>query len=149
MRATRTASAPRSGFPPWRYVGLVLVGGTVGTGLREVITLLTPRAAGVPVATVGINVVGAFLLGVLLEHLARSGPDTGTRRDLRLLIGAGGLGGFTTYSALATDTALLWSHGSIAVALLYSLGTLVVGAAASWAGIALASRRFRRRAERP
>src|SRR3712207_1753280 len=106
MRAARTAAGARTAFPPWRYIGLVLLGGTVGTGLREAITLLTPRVADVPVATVGINVVGAFLLGVLLEHLARSGPDAGRRQDLRLLLGAGGLGGFTTYSALATDTVL-------------------------------------------
>jgi CrcB protein len=121
-----------------------MLGGTAGTGLREVITLATPRLGGVPVATVGINVVGAFLLGVLLEHLARSGPDVGGRRDLRLLLGAGGLGGFTTYSALAADTVLLGSH-SVAIALLYSLGTLLAGGVASWAGIALAARRFRRR----
>jgi CrcB protein len=147
MRAARTAPGARGAFPPWRYVALVLVGGTVGTGLREVITLLAPSAGGVPVATVGINVVGAFLLGILLEHLARSGPDAGVRRDLRLLLGAGALGGFTTYSALATDTVLLWGE-SVTVALLYALGTLLAGATASWAGIAVAGRRFRYRAER-
>jgi len=127
----------------------VLLGGTAGTGLREVITLLTPRPGSVPVATVGINLVGAFLLGILLEHLARSGPDVGMRRDLRLLLGAGVLGGFTTYSALATDTVLLWSGDSVALALLYALGTVLAGAVASWAGIAVAARRFRHRAERP
>jgi CrcB protein len=151
MRASGAATGARSAFPPWRYVALVLLGGTVGTGLREGMTLLIPRAGGVPVATVGINVVGAFLLGILLEHLARGGPDVGTRRDLRLLLGVGGLGGFTTYSALATDTTLLWSDDSLAIALLYSLGTLLAGAVASWAGIAVAATRSRRgrRAERP
>lgn len=34
-----------------------------------------------------------------------SGPVHGRRRDLRLLLGTGLLGGYTTYSALATDTA--------------------------------------------
>ncbi len=149
MRAARTAPGQRSAFPPWRYVGLVLLGGTVGTGLREVITLLAPRAGNVPVATVGINLVGAFLLGILLEHLARSGPDVGMRRGLRLLLGAGVLGGFTTYSALATDTVLLWSGDSVATSLLYSLGTVIAGGIASWAGIAAAARRFRHATERP
>jgi CrcB protein len=149
MRATGTASGARPAFPPWRFVGIVLLGGTVGTALREVITVATPRLGPVPIATVGINVVGAFLLGLLLEHLARSGPDVGARRDLRLLLGAGGLGGFTTYSALATDTALLGSQAGVVIALLYSLGTLVVGGFASWAGIAVAARRVRRQKGRP
>jgi fluoride exporter len=149
MRATRAAAPPPSAFPPWRFIGVVLLGGTAGTGLRETITLLAPGAGGVSVATVAINVVGAFLLGVLLEHLARGGPDVGRRRNLRLLLGAGGLGGFTTYSALATDTVLLWSHGSVTIALLYSLGTLLGGVLASWAGIAVAARRSRHRKEQP
>jgi CrcB protein len=149
MRVDRAASGTRRAFPPWRSVLLVLLGGTVGTGLREAITLVTPRVGDVPVATVGINVVGAFLLGILLERLARGGPDAGVRSDLRLLLGVGALGGFTTYSALALDSVLLGQTGSPAVALLYALGTLVVGAVASWAGIAVAARGPLRDGERP
>ena len=54
---------------------------------------------GVPVATFGINVVGAFLLSVLLELLAKHGLDIGWSRRVRLGVGTGALGGFTTYSA--------------------------------------------------
>lgn len=147
MRVDRAASGMRHAFPPWRSVLLVLLGGTVGTGLREAITLVTPRVGDVPVATVGINVVGAFLLGILLERLARGGPDAGTRDDLRLLLGVGALGGFTTYSALAMDTVLLGSQDP-AIALVYALGTLVIGAIASWAGIAVAARGPRRQGAR-
>jgi CrcB protein len=148
MRVDRAASGTRHAFPAWRNVLLVLLGGTAGTGLREAITLVTPRVGDVPVATVGINVVGAFLLGILLERLARGGPDAGVRNDLRLLLGVGALGGFTTYSALAMDTVLLGPAGSPTVALLYALGTLAVGAVASWAGIAVAARGPRRAGER-
>ncbi|MFD3443046.1 fluoride efflux transporter FluC [Microbacteriaceae bacterium 4G12] len=159
MRVTR-ASGTQPALPPWRSVLLVLVGGTVGTGLREAITLAVPRVGDVPVATVGINVVGAFLLGFLLERLARGGPDVGTRQDLRLLVGVGtrqdlrllvgvgALGGFTTYSALAMDAVLLGSRDSAAVALLYAVGTLLAGAVASWAGITAAARGSRREAGR-
>ncbi|WP_108249574.1 fluoride efflux transporter FluC [Planctomonas deserti] len=148
MRATRAASGGPPALPAWRSVVLVLVGGTVGTALREAITLVVPRVGDVPVATVGINIVGAFLLGVLLERLTHSGPDVGARQDLRLLVGVGALGGFTTYSALALDTVLLGSRDSAAVALLYALGTLLAGAVASWAGIAVAARTARREAGR-
>jgi fluoride ion exporter CrcB/FEX len=71
------------------------------------ITTLTPMVAGVPIATFGINVIGAFLLGVLLEFLADRSPDIGWSRRMRLAVGTGGLGGFTTYSALATGTVIL------------------------------------------
>ena len=118
-------------------IALVAVGGAAGTGLRYLITLVVPRWAGVPVATLGINVVGAFLLGVLLELLADRTHDTGWSRRIRLGVGTGGLGGFTTYSALATDTALLAAaHPGRAAG--YALATVILGGAASIAGIWLA-----------
>jgi CrcB protein len=118
----------------WGNIGIVAAGGAAGTGLRYLITLLVPRWAGVPVATFGINVVGAFLLGALLELLADHSLDTGWSRRVRLGVGTGGLGGFTTYSALATETATLAAtHPGRAIA--YALGTVLIGAAASLAGI--------------
>jgi CrcB protein len=94
-----------------------------------------PPAQEVPVGILAVNVVGAFLLGLLLERLLRAGPDTGGRRDLRLLLGTGFLGGFTTYSTLATDTVALLVAGAAGRALLYAFGTLLLGLLASLAGI--------------
>ncbi|PXA71796.1 CrcB family protein [Cryobacterium arcticum] len=119
----------------WQYLALVFAGGTVGTAARELLAITVPPVAGVAVVIVGINVVGAFLLGLLLETLARRGPDDGRRRSMRLLLGTGVLGGFTTYSALATDTSLLLAENRLGTALLYALGTLLVGAFTAWAGI--------------
>ncbi|GAA4048956.1 fluoride efflux transporter FluC [Agromyces indicus] len=121
----------------WRSLGLVAAGGTVGTALREALLLLAPDLARFPATTFAINLAGAFALGVLLEVLVRSGPDEGRRRDLRLLVGTGVLGGFTTYSALATATALLAVSGLAGWAIAYALGTVVLGAALSVAGIAV------------
>ena len=104
--------------------------------------MLTPRVAGIPIATLGINVVGAFLLGVLLEFLADHSPDIGWSRRMRLGLGTGGLGGFTTYSAFATETVVL-AAAHPGRALGYALGTVIIGGAASIAGIWLA-RRHRR-----
>ena len=121
----------------WTNIGIVAAGGAVGTGLRYAIGLSMPTPAALPLATLGINVVGAFLLGVLLEGLAHHGRDDAPSRRIRLGIGTGGLGGFTTYSALATETVTLGAaHPGLAIA--YALGTLVFGAAASIAGISLA-----------
>ena len=118
-----------------RSIGLVFVGGALGTGGRSAISTAVPDLNGLPVAVLAINVVGAFVLGLLLERLLRSGADDRPRRDLRLLAGTGVLGGFTTYSALAADTATLLTDGHPGRAGVYALGTLVVGLAAAWAGL--------------
>jgi CrcB protein len=133
---------PRPVHLSWPDIGLVAAGGTVGTGLRYLITTAIPTRAGLPVATLGINIVGAFLLGALLELLADRGIRAALSRRLRLLIGTGGLGGFTTYSALATDTAtLIATHPARAVG--YALTTVIIGAIASVAGIWLSRRHLR------
>jgi fluoride exporter len=125
---------PRPAHLSWANVGLVAVGGAVGTGLRYLITMVVPPWAGLPVATFGINTIGALLLGALLELLAQHNPDIGWSRRVRLGVGTGGLGGFTTYSALAVETATLGAaHPGQAIA--YGVGTVIIGGMASIAGI--------------
>ena len=121
------------------YLGLALIGGTFGTAAREAITLAFPSADGIPWAIFAVNILGAFLLGLLLDALARMGPDEGRRRRLRILVGTGFMGGFTTYSALATDTANLLGEGDVGAGVAYGLGTVLVGGLATWAGIATAT----------
>lgn len=118
-----------------RSLGLVFVGGAVGTGMRAAVSAAAPPLRGIPVTVLVINVAGAFVLGLLLQRLHRAGPDEGRRRDLRLLLGTGVLGGFTTYSALTADTAGLLVDGRPGVAVLYAGGTLVLGLAAALAGL--------------
>src|SRR5699024_5610900 len=69
--------------------------------------------------------------------LARRGPDEGARRTIRILIGTGFMGGFTTYSALAADAARLMGHGALSTGIGYGLATVVLGGLATWAGIAV------------
>ena len=134
VTATNPAHEPRPAHLSWANTCLVAVGGGAGTGLRYLITTVVPAWAGVPVATFGINVVGALLLGLLLERLARHGLDIGWSRRVRLGVGTGVLGGFTTYRTLAIETATLAaSHPGGAVA--YGLGTVIIGGLASIAGI--------------
>lgn len=126
-------------------LALVLLGGTLGTSAREALTLAVPPVAGLPAALLLANLAGALLLGVLLESLARRGPDLGARRSLRLLLGTGALGGFTSYSALSLAVAqgLLGTgtapHGALE-GIGYGLGSVAAGALATVAGIALAAR---------
>ncbi|MCW2804792.1 MAG: fluoride exporter [Propionibacteriaceae bacterium] len=125
---------------PSADVGLVFIGGAAGTLSRYGLTLLTHDWSGVPVITCGINASGALLLGLLLEVLALGGPDRGRRRLLRLLLGTGFLGGFTTYSALAVDADVLIRDGRVLAASAYALGTLALGLVGAATGMLLARR---------
>lgn len=109
-----------------------------------------PKLGEVRISIVIINVVGAFLLGCLYEAVTRPDSGRGAGKNLQLLLGTGYCGGFTTYSSLATDTGMLFRDGLPWVALVYSLGTVVLGACATWAGIAAAAAaRNSKRPKRP
>jgi len=119
----------------------VAVGGLIGTSARYGLGRWFPvGSGGWPVTTFAINVLGALLLGFLLEALIRSGPDTSWRQVVRLGAGTGALGSFTTYSALVVDTDLLLRDGHLLAAVTYALGTVLAGLLATGLGIALAAR---------
>ena len=127
--------------PSWADIGLVAAGGSVGTGTRYLVGLWAPTWGGMPAATLAINVVGTFLLAALRELLGGRGVDAGWSRRVRLAVGTGALGGFTTYSALAGDTVMLAaSHPGVAAG--YAAATVLLGAVASAAGIAVSRRRL-------
>ena len=132
----------------WRYIGLVAIGGTLGTAAREALSLLIPATGAFPVSIFLINITGAFALGFLLEYLLRAGPDEGRRRRLRLLVGTGFMGGYTTYSTLAVGVADALAGGEAALGILYGIVSVIVGIAAGFAGIALGAGTHRRRSMR-
>jgi CrcB protein len=125
----------------------VALGGLLGTPVRYAVGGWLPTPAdGWPTATFLVNLSGAFLLGLLLEALARRGPDVGGRRALRLFAGTGFCGALTTYSTLAVEVDLLVDHGRWAVAVGYAAASVAAGLVAAAAGVAVAvgHDRFRR-----
>ena len=105
---------------------LVMIGGGLGAGARHLVNVFVPRIVGTafPWQTVTVNIVGSFLMGLLIGWLARKGGEgTGTQ----LLLATGVLGGFTTFSAFSLDFALLWERGEAATAFVYA-GISVIGA---------------------
>ncbi len=122
---------------------LVAVGGAVGTLARWALTSNLPAQHGWPIATLVENLVGAFLLGLLLEALVRAGDETPGRRLLRLGLGTGVLGGFTTFSTFALEVERLLAAGDGGVAIGYFAVSLVGGFATCLAGVMLASRHHR------
>jgi CrcB protein len=110
-----------------RRLLLVVAGGTIGTAARLALGLAIPDAGGVPVAVLIANVLGALLLGVVAARLPASS-------EMRLLLGTGVLGGFTTYSAFMTGTLALWTEAPL-LAAAYAAGSLVLGVGAAAAGL--------------
>jgi CrcB protein len=134
---TAPARAPHRDL---RLVGLVALGGAVGSVLRYLVSLALPATgAGWPWATFAVNVGGAFLLGWLLEALAMRGRESERLRRLRLFAGTGVLGGFTTYSTLALEVfervGFVWALG-----IAYAAATLVLGTLAALLGVAVGRR---------
>ncbi len=124
----------------WRLVGWVALGGAVGSALRYAAALALPTPGGWPLGTLAVNVVGAFLLGLLLEAVARRGPETRRLQRLRLTLGTGVLGGFTTYSSFALEVDQLLRDGAAALAVGYLGASLVLGTLAALAGVAAGAR---------
>ena len=117
------------------FIALVALGGAAGSLARHGVERLLGTSDGLPVGTLTVNLVGAFVLGALLEWLATRGSDVGRRRAARLLVGTGFLGGFTTYSALAVEADILLRDGRVTLALVYVITTVVVGLLATLAGV--------------
>ena len=113
-----------------RRILFVALGGTVGTAARLALGLVIPETGGFPLAVLLANIVGAFLIGVLAARLPGS-------TDLRLLLGTGVLGGFTTYSAFMAGTLALWTDAPL-LAAAYGVGSLALGLAAAALGLRLA-----------
>ncbi|MDO3646294.1 fluoride efflux transporter FluC [Nocardia mangyaensis] len=132
---------PDVGAPALRLrpssIAAVALGGLLGTSARHGLGVALPETAGQwPFTTFAINVAGAFLLGGLLEALARSGQDSGWRLRVRLGVGTGVLGAFTTYSTLAVDTDLLLRADQRWTAIGYAFGSVAAGLVATVLGIA-------------
>ena len=135
-----SAPSARANHLRWAPLGWVTLGGALGAAAREGAALLIPHLGAVPIAIAVVNIIGAFLLGYLYEAVTRLGSGDSKAQTLRLLLGTGFCGGFTTYSSLATDTAVLNSSGHFGLALGYAFGTVILGAFATWAGIVIAAR---------
>ncbi len=107
----------------------VAIGGALGALARYGLTLLLEsftRGSSLkdfPLATLLINVLGSFLLAVVVT-LLQGGAITPA---WRVALGTGFLGAFTTFSTFAFETDLLLSRGQTLQTLLYVCGNLILG----------------------
>ncbi|MFS0705035.1 CrcB family protein [Cellulomonas sp. 179-A 9B4 NHS] len=136
--------ADRTARPPHLHPGLVALvaaGGAVGTLARYGLNAALPGAedGGWPVATTVENLVGALALGALLGALGRA-PGSPRARALRLALGTGVLGGFTTFSTLAVEVERSLAGGDVLLGAAYGLVSGVVGVAAAALGLVVGGR---------
>jgi len=116
---------------------IVALGGAIGSTLRYLVGMATMRVLGpgFPWSTLGVNIVGCFIMGVFIEVMGRR---FNVSNELRLFIATGVLGGFTTFSAFSLDFAVLWERGEPLPAVLYALASVCGALIAVFAGLMLA-----------
>lgn len=118
----------------WGRVFALSVGGVLGVNARYWLGVWMNRWAAAHWATFVINISGSFAIGFLAMALARWLPHP----NVRLLVLTGFLGGYTTFSTLAFESAVFWERGDKGLAFANLGGSLVAGIVAALLGMALA-----------
>jgi fluoride exporter len=116
---------------------LIFLGGGVGSVARYGMMHLVSRAmpgSSFPWHTLGVNILGAFAIGLLIEILALRASMSAPSRYLLV---TGFLGGFTTFSAFSMETALMLERGDYLHSGLYVVASVVGTVAAVFAGAAI------------
>ncbi len=114
------------------WIGL---GGFAGAVARYGMNLLTKQISGTfPWGTMLVNIIGAFLIGVLFELSLQSRMDE--RMTKTLMVGV--MGGFTTFSTFSLETLGLFEDGRIGFALLNAVLSVAACVLAAWLGKTLA-----------
>lgn len=115
---------------PLLFLGAALAGG-IGAALRYLADLGVAALAGrrFPWGILVVNVSGSFALGVVTAALPGQA----------VLLGAGLLGGYTTFSTAMLDTVALWRDGERPASVFNAIGTLLLGLLSAGLGLALGS----------
>ena len=132
-RQARAVLHPHHGPGPLIAIG---AGGALGTLARYAFERgVGADPAGIPWATLSVNLIGSFVLGVVVTLVTERWPRD---RFLRPLVAVGFCGGFTTFSTFAVEIDQRVRHGHTGIALAYLAASLLAGIGAALAGITLA-----------
>ena len=117
----------------WGIVLAVALGGATGSVARYAMAgAIQPAGAVFPWGIFAVNILGGFLMGVIVELGAVKFNLT---PDMRAFLTVGILGGFTTFSSFSLDSVLLLQRGEYALAGLYVIGSVVLSILALFAGL--------------
>ena len=112
---------------------LTMAGGAIGSGTRYLAGGAITRVVGTgwPWGTLSVNVIGDFLMGMLAGRVADGGDP------VRLFLGVGFLGGFTTFSAFSLESVEMIQRGSPLAALGYAVASVTLCVTAVFCGMIL------------
>lgn len=119
---------------------LVMAGGAIGSALRYSFGQFSLRLTGPnppwswPWGTLGVNVIGGFVMGLFAGWLAARAQGG---EHVRLFVAVGLLGGFTTFSAFSLETMLLIERGALMSGAAYALTSVLAAVGALALGLAL------------
>ena len=112
---------------------LVFVGGGAGSVLRFLLgRWLNTTQNGIPYGTFAANILGSLLIGLILGWALK---NNSLSPNSTLLLATGFCGGFTTFSTFAYENHLILKSGDFLTFAIYTLGSLVLGFAAVFAGM--------------
>lgn len=119
----------------FQQIFLVGLGGGLGSIIRFLVSKFTVDKwtyLSLPLGTFIVNVIGCFLIGILIGLSYKTNYLT---ENLRALLIAGFCGGFTTFSAFSLENFLMYQSGNFKGLILYTLMSVLIGFSAVWAGM--------------
>ncbi|MFQ3302454.1 MAG: CrcB protein [Planktomarina sp.] len=113
----------------------VALGGAIGAALRFLtgVGILRLIGPGFPVAVMGVNVFGSFMMGLFVVFATQRGVA-----QLNPFVMAGLLGGFTTFSAFSLEAVSLFERGAMGQALAYVVMSVVLSIGGLMLGLMIA-----------
>lgn len=119
---------------------LVALGGALGAAARYITMEGIGKLLGFgfPYGTLTVNVIGSFLMGILIAFLARHTLyNAEISQEIRLFLAVGLLGGYTTFSAFSLDVVTLIERGEMGSAFTYVIASVVFSVGGLFAGLFL------------
>ncbi|TXE09462.1 fluoride efflux transporter CrcB [Gelidibacter salicanalis] len=118
-----------------KQVILVFIGGGIGSVLRFLIgRYLNSPTTGIPYGTFAANILGSFLIGVILGLAMKN--STLTENQI-LFLATGFCGGFTTFSTFAYENHIFLKSGDFMSFAIYTIASFVIGFLAVFGGMYL------------
>lgn len=116
-----------------KHLLLVGLGGFIGSVARFLVSKLNLswHFFSIPMGTLTVNVLGSFIIGILVGISAKSDLIS---TDLRVFLMAGFCGGFTTFSSFSSENLMLMQNGQVFTVLIYTSLSILLGFLAVYLG---------------
>ncbi|MDN3724643.1 fluoride efflux transporter CrcB [Aequorivita sp. SDUM287046] len=116
-----------------KQLALVFIGGGFGSVLRYLLSnWLNTSETSFPIGTFASNIIGCFLVGLILGAAAKNITFS---PNAVLLLATGFCGGFTTFSTFALESNLFLKNGDFLIFALYTIASFAVGLAMVFLGL--------------